>query len=355
MSRKKQNHQQISIFDAVKIALNEQLAIGQSKHADKETGDNINKIYSWETYRSYMKHSFEFVNWARDTEKNPHITEQLGHKPRNLQELRPYVKEWIEGEIARGMSASSVHLKASSLAKLYRCKSTDFGVDLPERHRADIKRSRSEAERDAHFSEERNADMVTFCKCTGLRRAELKQIRAEDLHTGKDGSLYLSVTRGTKGGRHRITKLNGTHEELERIKTLCREKGKGKLFPHISEAADIHSYRSVYCCKVYKAAERNLEEYRNERLIIYNNRIVEIYTSPDRSPDRSKTQYYDENRKDRHGNVAMKKGYRDVSSVYVCRSDKATVYYDRQAMFEASQALGHNRESVIASNYLYNL
>ena len=106
---------------------------------------------------------------------------------------------------------------------------------------------------------------------------------------------------------------------------------------------------------MYRASERSLEEFKNERLIIYNSHIIEVYTSPNRSPDRSKTQYYDENRKDRHGNVAMKPGYRDVSSVYVCRTDKAKTYYDRQAMFEASQALGHNRESVIASNYLYNL
>lgn len=348
--RKKQK----SIFDEVKDTLGSQLAIGQNKHQDKNNGDTDDKIYSWNTFRSYQKHSFEFVNWARDVEKNPHITEQLGHKPRNLKEIRSFVGEWIEGEISRGMSAPTVHLKAAALAKLYRCSSMDFGVKLPERHRADITRSRSDAKRDDHFSEENNVDLVTFCKCTGLRRSELMLIRGEDLSIGKDGNLYLTITRGTKGGRPRISKLCGSSEELERIKTICEEKGKRKLFPYVPEA-DIHGYRSVYCCRIYKAAARNLDEYRNERLIVYNNRIIEIYTSPDRSPDRSKSQYYDENKKDRHGNVAMKKGYRDVSSVYVCRTDKAKTYYDRQAMFEASAALGHNRESVIASNYLYNL
>ena len=74
-----------------------------------------------------------------------------------------------------------------------------------------------------------------------------------------------------------------------------------------------------------------------------------------RGPDRSKTQYYDFTRKDRHGDVAMKFGYKDVSSVYACRVDQKKVYYDRQAMIETSQNLGHNREDIIAGHYLYNL
>lgn len=349
MSRKKK----ASLHDQINDVLAKKMAIGQSKHEDKSKNETADKIYSWDTYHAYKKHSLEFANWARN---NDEITQALGHKARSLEELRPFVKEWLENEILRNMSASTVHLKASALAKLYSCSTSDFEVDLPERRRADIKRSRGEAVRDAHFSEENNADMVTFCKCAGLRRSELVQIRGEDLTVGKDGNFYLSVTRGTKGGRPRITKLLGNPEELARIKEIFQEKGKKKVFPSVSSAADIHSYRSVYACKVYKAAERELKKYKNERLVIYKNRIVEVYTAAKPGPDRSKSQYYNSvGQKDRHGNIAMLPGYRDVSSVYACRIDQKSIYYDRQAMFVTSQALGHNRESVIAGHYLYNL
>lgn len=348
MSRKKKE----SLHDQINDVLAKKMAIGQSKHEDKRKNETADKIYSWDTYHAYKKHSLEFANWARNNEE---ITQKLGHKARSLEELRPFVSEWLQGEISRDMAASTVHLKASALAKLYSCSTTNFGVELPERRRADIKRSRGEAVRDAHFSEENHSDMVTFCKCAGLRRSELLQIRGEDLKIGKDGNFYLNVTRGTKGGRPRITKLLGTPEELERIKEIFQSKGKKKVFPKVSSAADIHSYRSIYACKVYKAAERNLKEYKNERVVVFKNRIVEVYTASEHGPDRSKKEYYDFSKKDRHGNIAMKEGYRDVSSVYVCRRDQAKVYYDRQAMFEASQALGHNRESVIAGHYLYNL
>ena len=343
----------LNLHEQINENLRSKLAIGQSKHEDKKKNATSDKIYSWSTYHSYKKHSFEFVTWARNNEK---ITQQLGRKARTLEELRPFVKEWLEGEISRGMASHTVHLKASALAKLYGCSTPDFGAELPARHRSNIKRSRTEAKRDAHFSEKKNADLVMFCKCAGLRRAELTQIRGEDLVQGKDGNFYLNVTRDTKGGRPRIAQLFGTPEEIERIKEIFQSKGKEKVFPHVSGAADIHSYRSIYACKIYKSAARNLNEYKDERMIICNNRIVEIYNVTNvRGPDRSKTQYYDFTRKDRNGDVAMKEGYKDVSSVYVCRRDQAKVYYDRQAMFVTSQALGHNREDVIAGNYLYNL
>ena len=342
----------LNLHEQINENLRSKLAIGQSKHEDKKKNATSEKIYSWSTYHSYKKHSFEFVTWARNNEK---ITQQLGHKARTLEELRPFVKEWLEGEISRDMSASTVHLKASAMAKLYACSTPDFGVELPERKRSDIKRSRGEAKRDAHFSEKKNADLVMFCKCCGLRRSELVQIRGEDIRIDENGA-YLHITRGTKGGRPRDSRIYGTPEEIEKIKEMCIKAGSKKMFPSVSEAADIHSYRSVYACKVYKTAERNFDEYKNERMIIYKNRIVEIYTAKDRSPDRSKKEYYNAaGLKDRHGNIAMLPGYKDVSSVYVCRLDQKSVYYDRQAMFEASRELGHNRESVIAGHYLYNL
>jgi hypothetical protein len=40
---------------------------------------------------------------------------------------------------------------------------------------------------------------------------------------------------------------------------------------------------------------------------------------------------------------------------YICRKDKAGIVYDRRAMKIVSKQLGHNRISVIASDYLHNV
>jgi len=67
-------------------------------------------------------------------------------------ECRKYVDEWLLER--SGLSAYTVKLEASALAKLYDCTTGDF-VKTAVRHRSDIKRSRKAAKRDENFSETR--------------------------------------------------------------------------------------------------------------------------------------------------------------------------------------------------------
>ena len=39
-------------------------------------------------------------------------------------------------------------------------------------------------------------------------------------------------------------------------------------------------------------------------------------------------------------------------ALYICRRDEAKKKLDRAAMIKCSKALGHNRECVVADNYL---
>ena len=88
---------------------------------------------------------------------------------------------------------------------------------------------------------------------------------------------------------------------------------------------------------------------RNERLIIKNNRIVARYKTKNGRRDIGAFSYlYKSNGK-------MLEGYRDVPSAYYCRRDMKGEVYDRTAMFEASEALGHNRECIVAENYFWNM
>lgn len=287
-----------SLILLVKEQLDSKLAIGQNKHAAKAAGTYKEHIYSWGTYKTYLQQCCQFVRWCKAAAKK-----DGSKQPRTLENCRQYVVRYMEHLQQQEYSAYTQKLVLSALCKLYGeypVEGRPFG--LPEgqqtRHRADIKRSRENVERDRHFSEDRNADIVIFCKCTGLRRAELAQIRGIDL----DGML-LYVYKGTKGGRARIVPIVGSPEELETVRRLAAAAGNNKIFDHISSAMDVHHYRSIYCQRIYNQYARPVNQIpRHDR--------------------------------------------------YYCRQDKKGVIYDKRAMLQASKSLGHNRISVIAGHYL---
>ncbi len=342
----------VSLQKNIKNELDGMLRIGISKHDDKAAGVNTKEfIYSWETYRSYLKQATYFAQWVKEQPVDP----ALGHKPRTLEEARQYVEKWIQTNIDRGLSAYTIKLQAASLAKIYHTSIDKFNIETPARSRADIKRSRGEKERDKNFNETIHQDLVTFCCCTGVRRAELEQLRGTDLIQGKDGKYYLNIVRATKGGRPRISPLVGNKEEIEKVVQMMNNAGEKKVFGRISTHADIHGYRSQYATRVYEANRRPLEAFKNERLIIYKNHVIASYTSKNcHVVDREKyKEYYSTTKKEKRGKYpAMLPGYRDVSSMYHCKKDLAGTVYDRMALFAASNALGHNRESVVAEHYI---
>ena len=90
------------------------------------------------------------------------------------------------------------------------------------------------------------------------------------------------------------------------------------MFEKVSKNADIHSYRSDYATALYKQYARPINEIPYDRL-----------------------------------NVGTGRWYQ--SEVYVCRGDRAGTKYDKQAMLIVSNALGHNRLSVIAGHYLQDI
>lgn len=335
-----------SLIQQVKERLDSKLAIGKSKYLAKLDGTATNYIYSWGTYKSYLKHACYFVRWCKAQPIDP----TLGHKPRTIEEARVFAERWIQSTVDRNLSSFTVKLELAALAKLYSCKSSDFDIKTPPRKRADIKRSRrDDVEMDKHFSVSKNQDLITFCRCTGLRRSELAQIRGTDL-IEHEGKFCLDVHKGTKGGRLRISEICGSEEELETVKRLCAEAGANKIFPNPHTNADIHSYRADYAKRIYNKNKREYNEFKNERLIIFKNKVVASYTTKNGRRDTKKFshlyQVVD-------GRKSMLPGYRDVTSAFYCRSDRKGVVYDRRALFEASAALGHNRETVVAEHYLH--
>lgn len=276
-------------------SLHSRLAIGRPKRPDKTDGSYRKYIYSWQTYRSYMKQLGLFARWCKET-----------HNARYIKECRQYVAEYLQTRSE--LSVWTQKLDLAALQKLYQeyppeAPEKPFGVALQSRLRKDIKRSRQQAVRDADFSTTNNADLITFCRCTGLRRSELQELKGTDLTA--DGQ-YLHITRNTKGGRWRMAPITGTAEEIAMVQRMCKAAGDGRVWPHVSSSADIHSYRADYCQRVY----------------------LQYARPADKIPPADR---------------------------YYCRGDRKGIILDRPAMLVASQALGHNRIDVIASHYLYNL
>lgn len=220
---------------------------------------------------------------------------------KTLDDCRSHVDEWLTKRVDEGKSAWTVKLEASAIGKLYGEPTYNF-APTPQRVRSDIVRSRDTAVRDYGFSEKNNADIINFERGTGLRRGELAAVRGTDLRQMEGGGYALWI-KG-KGGRTRLAPIVGSHSS--EIVARCQAAGDNKIWQSVPSHMDVHNLRSEYACIIYSGLARPLDQVPME--------------------DR-----------------------------YYCRGDLSGTVYDRQAMQAASEALGHSRVSVIASNYLRNL
>ncbi len=282
-----------SLIKQVQNKLLGKMAAGDSRHFDKSLGITDTKIYSYGTLNAYMQQCCEFVKFAKA---------EYGAK--TLEDCRPHVDAFLQRSMESGKSSYTVKLQASALAKLYDCSSNAF-VPTSSRSRDSITRSRGTAVRDSHFSEDRNRALVEFCCATGLRRHELTALTGDCLRQTETGSYQIWVRSG-KGGKSRFAPVVGNKHQIQNVVNLCSQAGDGKVFPSVHNGADIHHYRGIYAERVYSSQARP---------------------------------------------IATLQG----SEKYHCRGDKKGVVYDRQALQIASQALGHNRVSVIPAHYLYTM
>lgn len=267
---------------------------GESKHKAKieakKNHTTLEKIYSDKTLQNYMRQSNIFVKYCK---KN--------YGCKTLADCYKYVNEWLKSRMDEGKSASTLALDKAAVAKLYGVRSTVF-IQTPQRERKNIKNSRQKTKSSKHFSVKNHKDLIEFNKSIGLRPSEIKLLTGDALFY-KNGEAYIHVTRGTKGGKIRDTKVIGN---IALVEKLMKAAGKNKVFDYVPKASTLHRYRAEYACELYKQLARPIELVpRKER--------------------------------------------------YICRKDMKGVVWDKRAMLEVSKNLGHERISVIAGHYLYNL
>lgn len=266
---------------------------GTKRSTDKMNASTQDKIYSENTFLTYKRQSRYFADWLE--KRYPEV--------KTIEQARAYVDEYLIYLIEIGKSPSSIATTKAALVKVFQTDASAF-VETPERTRAGITRSRLDVKQDSHISNKTEERLSRFTSATGLRRAEMLKIEADDLFF-KGGKAYLSVTKGTKGGKARIVEIVGLSPGDTKDIVEWIQGQKGRLFPHITKHYDNHHYRAIYARRVYdKYARKEKDIPPNER--------------------------------------------------YVMRKDRAGEVFDRLAMAVASKNLGHNRISVIAQSYLYN-
>ena len=319
---------------------------GTSKKDAIADGTAAEKIFSYSTYQSYWKHSKYFANYI--IERHPECT--------TLKAARRYVNEWLQYRVDHGgakgqpLSAWTITLEREALGKLYGIKPDDAKFfEAPRRRREDIKRSRGDAKRDKHFSEANNDEFIKFCKGTGCRRNVMKKLEGRDLMTRAEidkeiasleaktrtedeekqlGILKDAVThfpdqeyflhhRKDKGGRDRYAPIIGDNADkiIARMRATAPDE---KVWQHVPDNADIHSYRAEYATAIYKMYARPIKDIPYDR-------------------------------------INKGSGRKFQGDVYMCRKDEAGKKLDKLAMLKASKALGHNRLEVVANNYIRGL
>lgn len=283
--------------------LSKMLEAGRDESRDKDKKSiedkTKDKIYSFETFKGYKRQCVRFADFLK--EENPEILK--------VQQIKTeHVNNYLESMIDEGLSAYSISTAKAAIAKLLKTSSTSF-IATPPRTRKTIKKSRYEAVRDKHISEETEAKFAKITSATGLRRSELERVRGIDLRF-YDGKYYVKVRQG-KGGKSRLALVRGeNNKETKEIVQVFKEAGQMKVAPKLPSHYDNHHYRAVYAKRIYN---------------LYARPVDEIPAGP----------------------------IDDGGKRYVMRGDRAGEVLDRDAMQIVSQFLGHNRIDVIALNYLY--
>ena len=287
--------------------LQKQTKYNESKHeakkAEKEASmrenrkyEQVHGIYSTATYKSYSDACAVFVQYCLDNHKSD---------IRNFSDCRQYVEEFLQHLEDSKQSAWTIHHRASALGAAYGCSKKDFDYKCPERHRADIKRTRGIASSDYRYPEERWDEMKLVIKATGCRRMELLRLRPEDIRQREDGNWEVF-----KRGKNKLERwCMITPKYSEQVIDILRSHETYRI---------AGEYRYFQKSEIPKGAIHDLRaDYAKD--------LYEYYQS----------QGIDDGRK------------------YRCRNDMAGKEFSKSVLEKVSHDMLHSRCDVIVNNYMW--
>ncbi len=264
----------------------------------------VDTIHSMNTYKTYLEHCTHFVEWC--------ISEKGVNKYASLNKIEKYAKEYLAYREEKGLSLYTLKAEKAALGKLY---SHEIDYKFKEARTIDkITRSRKDTERQKHFSEERNKDLVNVCRGTGGRREDVSKLTRKDFFTDSKGNLWVKFEQ-SKGGRDRIAPVLPEYQKLI-IEFINTKENNERLFDKIHNAADVHAYRREYAQELYNLVKTDKEKAQEYAL---------------KYP------------------TMQNKGY----DTYYARGDRETAFRGLKSDIHiVSEALGHTRLSVTVNHYL---
>src|SRR5262249_54464252 len=147
---------------------------------------------------------------------------------------------YLAERIALNYSAWTLQTERSALRMFFQDRHLADMVELPERKRADIKRSRSTAMRDQNINLDNWHHVIQFCLACGLRREELRDLRVRDVYVRtSDQRLVIRVVKG-KGGKWREVPVFPGREQAV-LSVIEGREPDAHVFECISSLLDIHS------------------------------------------------------------------------------------------------------------------
>lgn len=258
-------------------------------------------IYSHSTFKNYLQVGGRFLEYLdREDLTAKNITRAVER----------YGLDYLRDMEDRGLSPYTVLQAKAFMGKIIN-KEMDYKIRLEK----DPTKGRSESVRTRTFREDLNKDLVAIAKGTGGRRGDLEKLTTRDFV--KRGDVCVGVEfKDSKGGRDRYAPILPKYQkEISKIIIDRELQGKDRVFDAVNSHANIHSYRRLYCQELYRECVSN-RQYRDDLVNLYKSKEKEM-------SGRNKEDY----------------NTRDGRS------------FDRQSLFVASQALGHNRLDVIPRNY----
>jgi len=327
----------------LKQSLQNQEAFGRSKHQDKiqtyQEREELKKqgasyyerlqinhmkehIYSYNTMLTYQREVGKFGDWLIDN----------GYRKISIEQATEHIQDYIDYQAERGLSAWSVNTSLSAVCKATHTNVYDY--ERPKRTISHIERGNAPRKHDK-LNEKNASHILEANRLLGMRRSELKALKASDIFTRNDKVIVKSLG---KGGRYNEQIFTIPDEKKKVLALKIGKKEHEKIFQSsdFHNDADLHYERQLRSVDVYNRVVCDMK-LNPECREYYKNEIHQIYS------DRGRTL---------KENLDNPYAVRGANRQRLIAEGRETTY-DRVALLYVSvTVLNHTRSDVTCAHYV---
>ena len=275
--------------------------------------------------KMYKDRAVKFGEWCK-----------AEYRCKTPEECLPYLQDYADWLIDCGKSPNTIHTYLAGICRWFKIPLDS--ISKPKRVVADNTRSRGVKAVDRRSDAQREAspELYDFVLAVGIRRAEYKHLRGDDLVVDESGYLCVRVKQG-KGGKYQEQRI--ALEDVDFVRSFF-DGSKNKVFSEkeMKNKLDLHHLRALRAQRAYSDYVTRLEtdpEYRAQLIEEVRRRWVRL-CSKKWDPKRAE------------GNYCIRGNSRRLAL-----ANGLPVRYDRLAVMAVSVFhLSHWRCDVTVGNYL---